>query len=111
MDLSDSVTSVIQQRPKPSSVAEYEAWVKEITWAAQRCPGHRGVNIIRPYGASGVYTIVLHFDTLEHLKGWLESDTRAQLVERISPLLMTTERVEIQTGLEFWFTPPTAQLR
>ncbi len=102
----DSVTSVIQQRPKPTAVAAYEAWVKEITPEAQRFPGHRGVNVIRPHDASGTYTIVLHFDTLEHLTAWLESDTRARLVEKVRPLLVGGERIEIKTGLEFWFTPP-----
>jgi antibiotic biosynthesis monooxygenase (ABM) superfamily enzyme len=106
LDPQDSVTSVIQQRPKPTAVAEYEAWLKEITPAAQRFPGHRGVNVIRPHDASGAYTIVLHFDTLEHLTAWLESDTRARLVEKVRPLLVTSERIEIKTGLEFWFTPP-----
>lgn len=106
MDLGDSVTSVIQQRPKPGSVADYEAWLKEITPSAQRYPGHRGVNIIRPHGGADTYTIVLHFDTLEHLKGWLDSDTRARLVEQVRPHLAMAERIEIQTGLEYWFTPP-----
>src|SRR5258706_16384666 len=94
MDLGDSVTSVIQQRPKPGAVAQYEAWLKEITPSAQHYPGHRGVNIIRPHGASGVYTIVLYFDPLGHLKGWLESDPRARLVESVRPLLVTAERIE-----------------
>ena len=109
MDLGDSVTSVIQQRPKPGAAAQYEKWLKDIVPCAQRSPGHRGVNIIRPHGTSGVYTIVLHFDTLEHLKAWLESDTRAELVARVRPLLASAERIEIQTGLEFWFTPPVGQ--
>jgi len=109
MDLDNSVTSVIQQRPKPASVAQYEAWLKEIVPSAQRYPGHRGVNIIRPHGASDAYTIVLHFDTVEHLKGWLDSDTRAQLVERVRPHLATAEQIEIQTGLEYWFTPPAGR--
>jgi len=56
--------------------AQYEAWLKSITSAAQRFPGHRGVNIIRPPEGSGRYTIVLRFDTLEHLQAWLGSETR-----------------------------------
>jgi antibiotic biosynthesis monooxygenase (ABM) superfamily enzyme len=106
MDLGGSVTSVIQQRPKRTAVAQYEAWLTEIVPCAQRYPGHRGVNVIRPHGGSEVYTIVLHFDTVEHLEGWLESETRAQLAERVKPLLAMAERIEIKTGLEFWFTPP-----
>ena len=40
--------------------------------------------------------------------GW-SSDTRAELVARVRPLLASAERIEIQTGLEFWFTPPVGQ--
>ncbi len=106
MHLEDSVTSVIQQRPKPAGVAEYEAWLKEIIPEAQRFQGHRGVNVIRPTDASGTYTIVLHFDTSNHLSAWLNSETRARLIAKVVPLLISRERVEIKTGLEYWFTPP-----
>jgi len=46
------------------------------------------------------------FDTLEHLQGWLASETRQRLIAQAEPLLMHGDRVDIQTGLEFWFTPP-----
>jgi hypothetical protein len=49
---------------------------------------------------------VLHFDTLEHLQGWLGSETRQRLIAKIEPLLASDECVEIKTELEFWFTPP-----
>jgi uncharacterized protein len=90
----------------PGRAPEYEAWLKEITPEALRFPGRRGVNVIRPHDASGMYTIVLHFDTLEHLTAWLESDTRARLVEKVVALLVSGERIEIKSGVEFWFTPP-----
>jgi uncharacterized protein len=72
----DEVTSVIQHRVHASAQAQYETWLQEITPAAQCFPGHQGVNIIRPSAGADVYTIVLHFDTLEHLQGWLGSETR-----------------------------------
>ena len=68
---------------------------------------HQGVNIIRPSAGADVYTIVLHFDTLEHLQGWLGSETRQRLIAEIELLLASEECVEIKTGLEFWFNPPT----
>ncbi len=101
------VTSVIHHQVKAGKQAQYEAWLREITPAAQRFPGHLGVNILRPPEGVGSYTIVLRFDTLEHLQGWLTSETRQRLIAQVEPLLSHGERVEIKTGLEFWFTPPT----
>jgi antibiotic biosynthesis monooxygenase (ABM) superfamily enzyme len=101
------VTSVIHHQVNAGEQEQYEAWLREITPAAQRFPGHLGVNILRPPEGIGSYTIVLRFDTLEHLRGWLTSETRQRLIAQVEPLLVHGERVEIKTGLEFWFTPPT----
>ena len=101
------VTTVIHHRPLPDSVAKYEDWLKEIAQVARQFPGHHGVNVIRPHGAGDVYTIVLHFDTVENLRKWLASDTRVQLVRKIRPFLRSEENIDIKTGLEFWFSPPS----
>ena len=68
LDLDKAVTTVILHRPLADAVGRYEDWLKEIVPAAQRFAGHQGVNVIRPHGSSDAYTIVLHFDTVEHLR-------------------------------------------
>lgn len=100
-----AIVTIIRQRPKAGHTTQYEAWLKEITPVAQGFPGHRGVNIIRPQEPDGTYTVVLHFDTIETLRGWLDSDARKRLVEKVRPFLAAEEIVDIKTGLEFWFTP------
>lgn len=102
-------TLLIQHQVTPGAEPQYEAWLNEIVLAAQRFIGHLGVNIIRPARGSGTYTIVLRFDTYEHLQGWLESEVRKRFVERIEPILVAGDQVDIKTGLEFWFTPPTVE--
>jgi uncharacterized protein len=52
---------------------------------------------------------VLHFDTIEHLEGWLSSDARKRLFAEIEPYLEGGDQVENTTGLEFWFTPPDSE--
>lgn len=99
-------TLVIQHHVKAGVTAEYELWLKEIIPAAQRYAGHLGVNVMRPAEGSHTYTVVLRFDTHEHLQEWAESDSRSRLIERVKPLLVTAEQKEIKTGLEYWFTPP-----
>lgn len=97
---------MIRHDVKPGHADVYEAWTKEVLPIAQRFPGHQGVAIIRPPEGSGTYTIVLHFDTLEHLRGWLESDVRHQLLAKVDPHLTHRGEVEIRPGLEFWLSPP-----
>lgn len=108
VEVDTPVTTVIVQRPRKDAVAQYEDWLKEITPVAQQFAGHRGVNVIRPHGATQDYTIVLHFDSIANLRNWLDSEVRARLAEKIRPFLRAEESIEIKTGLEFWFTPTTA---
>lgn len=104
--LDTPVTTVIVQRPLKDAVSRYEAWLQEIVPAAQQFAGHQSVNVIRPHAGDAAYTIILHFDTIANLRAWLDSDTRARLIEKIRPFLHTDENIEIKTGVEFWFTPP-----
>ncbi len=101
------VTLLIQHQVKSGAEPQYEMWLNKIVPAAQRFIGHLGVNIIRPAGGSGTYTIVLRFDTYEHLQDWVGSAARKGFIEQIEPILVAGDQVDIKTGLEFWFTPPT----
>jgi antibiotic biosynthesis monooxygenase (ABM) superfamily enzyme len=100
------VVSVIRHHVRPGGEEAYEAWSKDVLPIAQAFPGHQGVTIIRPPAGSRVYTVVLHFDTLDHLRAWLESATRRQLIERIEPHLASDVEIEIRPGLEVWMPPP-----
>jgi antibiotic biosynthesis monooxygenase (ABM) superfamily enzyme len=105
IEIDSAVTTIILQRPRKDCVEAYEAWLKEIVPLAQRFPGHRGVSVIRPNVAGADYTVALHFDSEANLRNWLESDTRRHMIEKAKPLLASEEKIEIKTGLEFWFTP------
>jgi uncharacterized protein len=104
-----AVTSVIRHRVRTGSERRYETWFGEVTAIAQTFPGHRGVDFIRPPKGSRTYTIILHFDTGEHLGQWLSSDARKRLIVEIEPYIEGGDQVEIKTGLEFWFTPPDSE--
>ena len=102
------VTSVIRHTVKPGAEEEYEAWLKELAAFGRNFPGHQGANIIRPGEGSTVYTIILRFDTVEHMQEYLSSEVRRKMVNNVKPLLARKVEVNMQTGLDFWFTPPTA---
>ena len=109
IEADSSVTTIIVHRPLKDQVSAYESWLAEIVPIAQTFVGHRGVNIIRPYGNSEDYTIVLHFDDEKSLRGWLDSETRKRLIEKVRPCLNAEEKIEIKPGIEFWFTPPDSR--
>jgi uncharacterized protein len=104
-----AVTAVIRHTVRAGSKSRYEAWFREVTAIAQTFPGHGGVDFIRPSKGSRTYTIVLHFDTSEHLGRWLSSEARKRLIVEIEPYLEGGDQVEIRTGLEFWFTPSDSE--
>ncbi|GAB3893335.1 antibiotic biosynthesis monooxygenase [Larkinella knui] len=106
IEIDSAVTTIIVQRPYKNQIHAYENWLKEMVPLAQGAAGHRGVNVIRPHGQTQAYTIVLHFASEATLRNWLESDTRRQMIEKVRPFLDTEEKIEVKTGLEFWFTPP-----
>ena len=103
----DLVTLDIQHHVKPAAKDSYESWLKKIAHEGQHFKGHLGVNVIRPHGAANTYTIVLRFDSHENLTGWIQSETRKLLVQEAQPFLSAEEDLELKTGLEYWFTPPS----
>ncbi len=78
---------------------------------AAEFPGHLGANVIRPAAGQNLWSVIIRFDTLEHLYAWTQSETRRQLVAEIAPLLTEGDRTEVRTEPAFWFTPPTVNVR
>jgi antibiotic biosynthesis monooxygenase (ABM) superfamily enzyme len=107
----DMVTIVIRHQVRSGAQADYEQWLKRIIPAAERFPGHRGVNVITPSEGAGGYTVTLRFDTLEQAQHWLASSTRSELTRELASLLERSEEIDTVTGMEFWFTPPSATRR
>ena len=106
-DPTESVTSVITHAVRTGSESAYEDWLRRIIPAAAAFDGHQGVNILRPSGGTGTYTIALRFDNVEHVTAWLQSERRRALMAEATPLLARNETIEAHTGLDFWFTSPT----
>ena len=103
-------TVVVTHRVRESKLAEYEEWLKEISPLAKASPGNLDWNIVRPIpGLTSTYTIILRFDSEAHLRGWIDSPTRARLIEKAQPLFVTGDDFYISSGLDFWFVPPGAK--
>ena len=106
-----SVTLVISHVLDPRDGPRYEQWLEKIMPVAAEFPGHLGANVIRPVPGQNSWSVIIRFDTIEHLYAWTQSDTRRQLVAEIAPLLHEGDHTEVRSEAAFWFTPPVAQVR
>jgi antibiotic biosynthesis monooxygenase (ABM) superfamily enzyme len=105
-------TVVISHRVRSDKHAEYEAWVDEISPLARSAPGHLDWHLVRPIaGATETYTVIIRFQTTEHVKNWMSSNERKRLIEKVQPLLVSKDDFYISSGLDFWFTPAGAEAK
>ena len=110
--LGRGATAVITHRVRDGQQEGYEAWLNEIGPLCRSYPGHLDLQIIRPIpGLTATYTVIIRFDTREHLQGWMSSQDRKRLIEQVRPLLVQDDDFFIRSGLDFWFTPEGARAK
>lgn len=108
----EGATLVITHRVRRDKHSDYEKWMDEIAPLSRAAAGHLDWHIVRPIpGLSETYTVIIRFDTEAHLREWISSPTRARLIERVQPLLVTGDDFFVRSGLDFWFTPQGAKAR
>lgn len=108
----DGATVVITHRVRSGKQAEYELWLEEIAPLCRASPGHLDWHIVRPIpGVTATYTVIIRFDTTEHLKNWMDSSERERLIEKVQPLFAGADDFYISSGLDFWFTPSGARAK
>lgn len=84
---------------------EYETWLNEIIPLSKKAKGNLDWQIIRPIpDLTSTYTVIIRFDSVENLKGWLESNERKSMIEKVVPLLNNGDSYTIKSGLDFLFT-------
>lgn len=108
----EGATVVITHRLRENKRIEYESWLEEIAPLCKASKGYLDWHIVRPIpGLTETYTVIIRFDTEAHLREWMESPTRARLIENVRPLLVTDDDFFISSGLDFWFTPAGAKAK
>jgi antibiotic biosynthesis monooxygenase (ABM) superfamily enzyme len=112
-DLTPSgATVVITHRVRDGRESDYDNWLNEIGPLCRASPGHLDWQIIRPIaGLTTTYTVIIRFDTPDHLRQWMGSPERQRLIETVRPLLATDDDYTIRSGLDFWFTAPGAGVK
>jgi uncharacterized protein len=102
----NGATVVITHRVREGKESDYDNWLNEIGPLCRAHPGHLDWHIVRPVsGLTTTYTVIIRFDTEEHLRQWMGSHDRQRLIERARPLLAADDEYTIRSGLDFWFTP------
>ncbi|TNE78152.1 MAG: antibiotic biosynthesis monooxygenase [Gammaproteobacteria bacterium] len=108
----EGATVVITHRVRGDRHSEYEAWVEEIAPLCKASPGHLDWHMVRPIpGITETYTVIIRFDTRQHLQQWMDSETRARLIDKVSPLLVKGDDYRISSGLDFLFSPSDSPAR
>lgn len=105
-EIDRSATVVITHRVSDNHQADYEQWLGEIIPLSKTYPGHMGVQVIRPItDSTATYTIIIRYDTQEHLLAWMHSPNRQRLIDKVRPCLADDDQFRVLDGLDFWFTP------
>ena len=103
------LTVVVTWKIKPGCEKDFEVWHRGISAAAFDFPGHLGISVLRPTKPSGEYVVIFHFDTYEHLHTWQESEVRKEWLKRAALFQADEPSYRMESGLEFWFTPPAGE--
>lgn len=105
-------TAVVTHHINKPHLTEYELWLDEIGPMCKRSSGFLDLQIIKPIkDITTTYTIIIRFDTHEHLKAWMHSDTRKILIDKVRHMLIKDDDFYINSGLDFWFTPQGAKAK
>jgi antibiotic biosynthesis monooxygenase (ABM) superfamily enzyme len=100
----EGATVVITHHILDGKQQEYEAWLNEIGPVCRSSTGNIDWQIIRPIpNLTFAYTVIVRFDTIEHLKKWMDSGERKNWIKKASPFFAKDDRYYIKSGLDFLF--------
>ena len=107
-----AVSLLIHHEVHADALVQYEAWLKKVIDIASGFAGHQGVFVLKPEQGKNKYEIAVSFSSEVFARAWLASTERRQLIEEIEPALIRSDDVEIQSGIDYWFSsiaPPMQQ--
>jgi antibiotic biosynthesis monooxygenase (ABM) superfamily enzyme len=90
------VTVVTQTRVAAGHDAEFSRWQEEVNGVLAGIPGYLDHSVIPPNPPAQVdWVIVQRFKSAEAARGWLQSEQRLRLLEKIQPLLIGQDDVHL----------------
>ena len=105
----EPITVIVSRRVKPENIAEFESLSAEMTIRASQFAGYLGTTLFKPTSRNDPeYRVMFKFENLESLRVWEASSQRAEILEQIEDLLISTTEREQVSGLITWFTMRSA---
>src|SRR5262249_49418649 len=104
-DQSEPTAFIVTHIIKAGAERRYEDWIREILRVVSDFPGYLGREVVLPTQGDRKYTVIVRFDSSEHLQAWPESEARKEFISRADDLMEKGNQYEIRTGIDFWFTP------
>ena len=90
----NGATAVITHRVRSDKHAAYESWLEEIAPLCKASPGHLDWHVVKPiHDVTHTYTVIIRFDTTEHLKLWMGSHDRDRLIKKVEPFLVGADEI------------------
>ncbi|MBU3749150.1 MAG: antibiotic biosynthesis monooxygenase [Mycobacterium sp.] len=77
---------IIGRRIRDGRDDDYLSWEKKTTAAAARYPGFQGVEVKPPTAIQPDWAVVYRFDSVPHLRNWLNSSTRQSLLDEAADI-------------------------
>jgi uncharacterized protein len=101
----EMASAIITESIPPERRDDSLRWVRGITRAAESVPGYRETNVLPPLEADGRdWITIIHFQTRSELEAWIDSEVRAQWVERFHREFSDFTLHQVQGGLSSWFS-------
>jgi antibiotic biosynthesis monooxygenase (ABM) superfamily enzyme len=108
-DNNEPITVIISRRVKPEKIKEFESLSSEMTERASKFKGYLGATLFKPVTNNDPeYRVMFRFKDLHSLQVWESSLQRAQILEKIEDLIISTSEREQLSGLVTWFTLPSS---
>jgi hypothetical protein len=96
-------TIVASHEVIPGQEAEYHRALDALNEAAARYPGFQGVQVVDGRPGSHEVTVLIQFDTKEHMDRWLASPERAAGREQMYRSTSSHHHKVVATGFGSWF--------
>jgi antibiotic biosynthesis monooxygenase (ABM) superfamily enzyme len=99
----EAASIIVTSTVDPADEGAFLAWQRRISAAEANFPGFQGHKIERPTpGVQEDWTVILSFDTDEHLTAWMESPQRTKLLAEGSAFASDMRVSKARYGFTFW---------
>src|SRR2546423_9758132 len=98
------ISSVVVQVVPADRVQRFLECQRGLTRAAEGFPGYRGTELYPPADdRQQEWVAVVHYDSQQSLKGWIDSPVRAEWVKTLQDEIGSFQLKTLPTGFGAWF--------